>query len=131
MVHTWGGPDIASSSTSSTSPSSPQLTPQPTLPNFDQFIITRFSPLTWALASNAQFNPKDALSKHVLTEAAWLQKAIYSKTGEAYLRWLREVELVGMGMGQGDVESYVGALGRLDAKGFRSYFLGLVQRGKG
>ena len=65
-----------------------------------------------------------------MAEAAGLQKAIYAKTGEAYVRWLREVELVGMGMGQGDVEAYVEALRRLDAKAFRGYFQGLVQRGK-
>ena len=37
---------------------------------------------------------------------------------------------MGMGMGQGDVEAYVEALRRLDAKAFRGYFQALVQRGK-
>ncbi|KMU73343.1 KapM [Coccidioides immitis RMSCC 3703] len=71
---------------------------------------------------NPSFNPKDAQAKQVLGEAAALQKIIYLKTGPEYVRWLRETELPGMGMGPDLVNEYVGSLEMLDIKGFRQFF---------
>lgn len=85
-------------------------------------MITRFSPLCWALPMNASFNPKDPQAKMVLGEAAALQKTIYMKTGPEYIEWLRSTELPGMGMGPDLVEEFVGSLERLDGKGFRQFF---------
>ncbi|KAL8892335.1 MAG: hypothetical protein Q9215_000734 [Flavoplaca cf. flavocitrina] len=118
MVMTWGGPDI-------------QLgNPQPTLPGFDRFMIERFSPLCWSLPSQANFDPKDAQGKQAMGEAAGLQKAIYTKTGEQYLDFLRTSELSSMGMDAGTVEEYLSALSNSDAKTFKQYFQNLVQRSK-
>ncbi|KAG8526816.1 uncharacterized protein KY384_008245 [Bacidia gigantensis] len=122
MVSTWGGPDIV-----------PQLpTTKPgTLPNgegksrlegFDQFMMTRFSPLCWAIPSNSYFDSKDAQGRQVLTEAAALQKAIYSKCGQDYSTYLRNIELSGMGMNNQSIEEYLNALNSMDLRGFQQYF---------
>ncbi|KAI1951540.1 pre-tRNA nuclear export protein [Ophidiomyces ophidiicola] len=124
MSSMWGGPDIVqpSASTNGSIPS------QPALPGFTHFMITRFSPLCWALPMNSSFNPKDAQAKHVLGEAATLQKTIYSKTGPEYVRWLRETELPGIGMGFDLINEYVGSLETQDVKGFRQFFQAFIQR---
>ncbi|KAL8766119.1 MAG: hypothetical protein Q9209_007017 [Squamulea sp. 1 TL-2023] len=118
MVITWGGPDIQSGS------------PQPSLPGFDRFMMERFSPLCWSLPSQPNFDAKDAQGKQAMAEAAGLQKAIYTKTGEEYLNFLRTTELSRMGMDVGIVDEYLRALSTSDAKTFKQYFQNLVQRSK-
>ncbi|KAI4245676.1 MAG: hypothetical protein L6R42_010133, partial [Xanthoria sp. 1 TBL-2021] len=76
------------------------------------------------------FDPKDAQGKQAMGEAAGLQKAIYTKTGEQYLNFLRTSELSGMGMDAGTVDEYLRALSSSDAKTFKQYFQNLVQRSK-
>ena len=122
MVMTWGGPDILSQSLSQGNGVIHEARPQPTLPGFDHFMMTRFSPLSWAIPSNSNFNSNDAQGKQVLGEAASLQKAIHAKTGQEYLSWLREVELRETGMDSSTVEEYIRALCTLDVKGFRHFF---------
>ena len=117
MSNVWGGPDLVQP------PNNGNVTPQSAaLPGFRHFMITRFSPLCWALPMNASFNPKDPQAKMVLGEAAALQKTIYMKTGPEYIEWLRGSELPGMGMGPDLVGEFVGSLERLDGKGFRQFF---------
>ena len=122
MVLTWGGPDIMPMSNST------QVSPVPNgevkhkLQGFDRFMITRFSPLCWAIPSHSNFDTKDAQAKQVLTEAAALQKAIYSKSGQEYLTYLRTVELRSMGMDSGSIETYINSLSSMDLKGFQQYF---------
>ncbi|KAL9014277.1 MAG: hypothetical protein Q9173_001060 [Seirophora scorigena] len=118
MVLIWGGPDIQAGN------------PQPSLPGFDRFMMERFSPLCWALPSQPSFDPKDAQGRQAMGEAAGLQKAIYTKTGEEYLSFLKMTELSSMGMDAGTVDEYVRALSTADAKGFKQYFQALVQRSK-
>ncbi|KAI9817832.1 MAG: pre-tRNA nuclear export protein [Pycnora praestabilis] len=148
MSALWGGPDIIpqlpfdsqqpphkNSSSSSSPPPLPSLSlintapnPTPTLPGFDHFMITRFSPLCWALPTHPSFNPKDPQAKQALSEIAALQRVIYAKTGQAFVSWLREVELRGMGV-EGEVaEEYLRALGGLDGRGFKAFFQGFVGR---
>ncbi len=122
MVMTWGGPDVVSQPLSQGNGVVAEARPQPSLPGFDRFMMTRFSPLSWAIPSNSNFNSKDAQGKQVLGEAAGLQKAIHAKTGQEYLTWLREVELREMGMDSGTIEEYLRALCDLDVKGFRHFF---------
>lgn len=55
-------------------------------------------------------------------EAAGLQKAIYTKTGQEYLTWLREMELRGMGMDEVTINEYLNALITSDPKKFRKFF---------
>ncbi|KAL2014578.1 hypothetical protein VTN00DRAFT_2103 [Thermoascus crustaceus] len=122
MASSWGGPDIAPD------PSNGVTTAQPALPGFSQFMITRFSPLCWALPTTPTFNPKDAQARQVLAEAGGLQRTIYAKTGAEYAEYLRTRELPGMGMGADLIEEYLNALGRLDMKGFRQFFQSFIQR---
>lgn len=122
MISTWGGPDLQVQPPSKGNGGIIHSTAQPTLPGFDQFMMTRFSPLCWAVPSNPNFNPKDAQGRQVLGEAAGLQKAIYAKTGQEYLTWLRNVELRGMGMDSGIIDEYLRALCNFDLKGFRNFF---------
>lgn len=117
MVSTWGGPDVVYDAGSVPNGVNTQK-----LEGFDQFMMSRFSPLCWALPSNPSFDSKDAQGKQVLNEAALLQKAIYSKTGQAYLTYLREIELSGMGMSSDIIEEYLGALTTSDSRGFQVYF---------
>lgn len=118
MSSLWGGADVAPA------PNHPTpVTPQPdALPGFAQFMITRFSPLCWALPMTASFNSKDAQAKQALGEAAVLQKTIYMKTGAEYSEWLRHTELPGIGMGEPLIDEYLGTLERLDVKAFRQFF---------
>ncbi|KAK9593905.1 pre-tRNA nuclear export protein [Aspergillus fumigatus] len=122
MSSSWGGPDVIAEASNGTPPS------QAPLPGFGQFMITRFSPLCWALPSTPSFNSKDAQAKQVLAEAGGLQRTIYAKTGMEYLTYLRDRELPGMGMGGELIEEFVGALSRLDLKGFRQFFPSFIQR---
>ncbi|MCJ1286650.1 pre-tRNA nuclear export protein [Xylographa opegraphella] len=114
MVNSWGGPDIQNTGIAQTA--------QPSLPGFDRFMMERFSPLCWALPSIPAFNPKDAQGRQVLGEAAGLQRAIYAKTGQEYLTWLRDMELRRMGMNNATIDEYLNALCTFDAKGFRQFF---------
>ena len=117
MSNVWGGPDVINPS------SNGNMSPQgAAVPGFTNFMITRFSPLCWALPMTPTFNSKDAQAKLVLGEAAALQKVIYSKTGPEYIEWLRTNELPGMGMGHELINEYVGSLEKLDLKGFRHFF---------
>ena len=121
MVGVWGGPDVVPTSQQQTD-RAPSNTAHPSLPGFDQFMITHFSPLCWAILSNPDFTPKDAQGKQALGEAAILQKTIFTKAGQSYLTYLRDAELRNMGMGDDSINEYLNALGGLDAKGFRQFF---------
>lgn len=122
MVNTWGGPDIQAQAAAS---QGNNLAPPATIPQlhgFDRFIMTEFSPICWALATHPNFSSQDAQTRQVLGEAAGLQKAIYAKTGDKYLAWLRDYELSGMGMDSVSIEQYLRALSTSDVKGFRKFF---------
>ena len=95
---------------------------KPRLEGFDQFMMTRLSPLGWAIPINPNFDSNDAQGKQVLGEAAALQKAIYSKTGQDYIHYLRNVQLSRMGMDATQTENYLNALCNMDSKGFQQYF---------
>lgn len=122
MGTSWGGPDIAPGAANSASST------QTALPGFGSFMITRFSPLCWALPTTPTFNPKDAQAKQVLAEAGGLQRTIYCKTGIEYADYLRNRELPGMGMGSELTEEFLTALSQLDMKGFRQFFPSFIQR---
>lgn len=113
MANAWGGSETANNG----------ATAQHAIPGFNQFMFTRFSPLTWALPSSAGFNPKDGQTRAVLQEAGGLQQSIYHKAGAEYIEYLRSQELPGMGMGPDLIGEYLNALTQLDLKGFRSFFL--------
>lgn len=116
MGGAWGGPDIAPGATNGAA------TTQTALPGFGGFMISRFSPLCWALPATPSFNSKDAQAKQVLAEAGGLQRIIYCKTGIEYADYLRNQELPGMGMGADLIEEFLSALTQLDLKGFRQFF---------
>ena len=123
MCGVWGGPDTVAS-------------PQPNgagspaaMAGFDQFMMTRFSPLCWAGPSNSNFNSKDGQARLVLNEAGSLQKTIYLKLGDQYLTWLRDTELRGMGMGDAMINEYLQKLSTSDMKTFRSFFAKFIAQG--
>ena len=125
MVATWGGPDVVAQVPYQSGAPANKVTNGDAfykLEGFDQFMMTRFSPLCWALPSNPAFDAKDAQGKQALAEAAGLQKAIYTKTGQEYLTYLRDVELSRMGMNSGIIEEYLQNLCNSDVKGFQNYF---------
>lgn len=110
MANAWGGSESPNAS-------------QHAIPGFNQFMFTRFSPLSWTLPSSSGFNPKDGQTRQVLQEAGGLQYSIYSKAGTEYVEYLRAQELPGMGMGPDLVIEYLNALTQSDLKGFRNFFL--------
>ena len=122
MIATWGGPDKVAQTSNIRNGANTGGASKIQLQGFDQFMMTRFSPLCWSLPSNPSFDCKDAQGKLVLGEAALLQKAIYSKTGQDYLKYLQTVELSGMGMDASSIEEYLSALTGMDQKGFQKYF---------
>lgn len=128
MVFTWGGPDLQLQSPAIGDGHASYRSPQPKLTGFDRFMMTTFSPTCWAIPSNPSFDPKDAQGKQVLGEAAALQKAIYTKTGQEYLTWLRDAELSGMGMDSVTIDEYLRALCTSDTKEFQHFFKDLVLR---
>lgn len=122
MVSTWGGPDRVSEDQSQRSGALSNGHQQTKLEGFDQFTMTRFSPLCWGIPSNPNFDPKDAQGKQALSEAAVLQKTIYTKVGSEYLAWLENTELSGMGMDRPARDEYLNALISMDVKTFQTYF---------
>lgn len=119
MVSTWGGPDVIPQAGP---PVANGAAPQK-LDGFDGFMLTRLSPLCWALPANSNFDAKDAQGRIVLFEAASLQKAIYAKLGDEYKTYLQNIELPGMKWNSNMIEAYLGALvGMLDTKSFQQYF---------
>ncbi|KAI9823936.1 MAG: pre-tRNA nuclear export protein [Thelocarpon impressellum] len=129
MASQWGGPDLITlpGSVATTANNGPTAS-TPGLPGFSNFMITRFSPVCWALPTNPAFNAKDAQARGVLGEVAALQRTIYAKTGEEFLVYLSEVWFPGMQLGKEAGDEYVRALEQRDAKGFRQFFLAFVQR---
>ena len=122
MVLTWGGPDVVAIPKNPRASTGTDGESKVKLQGFDHFMITRFSPLCWGIPSNASFDSKDAQGKQVLSEAAGLQKAIYHKTGDEYLNYLRNVELSGMGMDTATMEAYLTAISTMDQKAFQQFF---------
>ncbi|KAK7900865.1 pre-tRNA nuclear export protein [Exophiala xenobiotica] len=126
MCTVWGGPDVVAANGQV---SGTVTGPQPALPGFDQFMITRFSPLCWGLPTNPSFNSKDAQARQALSEAAGLQKTIYTKTGQQYLSWLQENELRTMGMNDTMINEYLQKLTTLDPKAFKAFFAKFIAQG--
>jgi exportin-T len=124
MCIAWGGADIPN-------PASNPQDPAPSLPGFDQFMMTRFSALTWKVMTSSVFDPKNPQANRVLGEIAVLQQAILAKTGRAYLTWLRETELRGLGLPQQTIDDYSNALVTTDGKAFKNYLLRFLQAARG
>jgi exportin-T len=129
MCSIWGGPDIAGPAAPTSA--APSLQPSFSLPGFDRFMMTRFSPLCWAVPMNRAFNPKDAQARQVLAEAALLQKTIYIKTGQEYLSWLRDDELTKTGMPAEMITEYLRNLVELDQRAFKAFFQHFIAKGGG
>ena len=122
----WGGPDVISM----TGQANANATgPQPVLNGFDQFMMDRFSPLCWALPTNASFNNKDAQARQALSEAANLQKTIYTKLGQQYLIWVKEKELRSMGISDILVNDYVEKLATMELKAFKMFVPKFIAQG--
>lgn len=126
MCMVWGGNDVVAG----------QLTADMTqavqqeLPGFKQFMMTRFSPLCWAMPSNPNFNPKDGQSRQVLQEAGGLQKVLYAKIGDDYITYLRNTELPTVGLQGGPMmEEFFQKLKTLDLKSWKSWFAKFVSSG--
>jgi exportin-T len=132
MVSAWGGPDIPLPTNihgGIEPPSSPtNIPPQPVLPGFDQFVITRFSPLSWSIPVTPGFKIHDPVSRQLVADIAQMQQEILKKTGTVYLVAL-EQELRAMGAGDGDVAIYVEKL-RGNGKGFKDFLVNFLGRGR-
>lgn len=122
MTSVWGGPDIKDP----TNNSSP---PQPSLPGFDGFMLSRFSALTWQIMSASTFNPKEANANRELAEIAILQQLILAKTGQQYLKWTRDTELRNLGANDAMIDEYLHALITKDSKAFKVFLQSFLQRG--
>ncbi|KAF2234306.1 Xpo1-domain-containing protein [Viridothelium virens] len=131
MCLTWGGPDVSSSYSKPNTTQPKATVSSPNLPGFDNFMLSRFSPLTWALLSSPSFNAKDPQARQVLGEIANLQQNILVKTGDQYLTWLKDVELKNLGVGPDVVEEYLRALAGMDMKAFRGFLTAFVGRARG
>ena len=131
MTSVWGGPDVSLPQVPNTSEQPKQNgvfdAPQPALPGFDTFAVSRFSPLAWIVPSSPAFKSKDPQYRSFITEIASLQEIILRKTGQMFIDELRR-QLGGMGASAADIDRYVIAL--LDqAKSTRGY--GQRDDGKG
>lgn len=121
MTLVWGGPDIKD-------PASNTASPQPSLPGFDDFLLSRFSALTWQIMSAQGFDAKDANANRVLQEIAILQQTILSRTGQKYLTWLKDVELKPRGASDAAIDDYLRALLTKDQKAFKGFLQSFLQR---
>jgi exportin-T len=130
IVSVWGGPDVPllPNVNGVDLPSSPvNIPPQPVLPGFDQFVINRFSPLSWAIPATPGFKVQDPTSRQLVADIAQMQQEILKKTGTAYLVAL-EQELRTMGASSQDVALYLDKL-RGDAKAFKDFMVSFLGRG--
>ncbi|KAF2399457.1 Xpo1-domain-containing protein [Trichodelitschia bisporula] len=118
MTSVWGGPDIPLSAQ--------DQAPAPLLPGFDAFAIQRFSPLSWAIPSSANFKVQDPAVRNLVHEIANLQQEIMKKTGSMYAEALR-TELRSMGLGDADIDVYLQTL-RGDQKAFREFMVKFLGR---
>ncbi|KAK6001603.1 hypothetical protein QM012_002934 [Aureobasidium pullulans] len=123
MTQVWGGPDL----TIPIPPGAAQVA-APTVPGFDTFIMSRFSPLTWALITQPSFQPKDAQARSYLTEAATLQWTILRKCGAAYATHLRGSEMSGLGLQGPIIDEYIKHLEAKDKLDFKKFFIQFVQQ---
>ncbi|KAF2192772.1 Xpo1-domain-containing protein [Zopfia rhizophila CBS 207.26] len=134
MTTVWGGPDKIGPGANGSTPTSP-ITAQAPLPGFDDFAVTRFSPLAWSIPGSPGFNVKDAQARQVLQEVAGLQAEILKKVGESYVERLKE-ELRGMGASDEMVQEYLRVLaGAIEnpkkEKEWRNFFVQFVSRAGG
>ena len=126
MCMVWGGPDVVPGQI----PVDVNQSQQPELPGFKHFMMTRFSPLCWAMPSNPNFNPKDGQSRQVLMEAAALQKTIFAKNGEGYIAYLRDTELPTVGLQGGPMmDDFFVKLRTMETKAWKSWFAKFVSSG--
>ena len=126
MCVTWGGPDVIGVGGQPNG-----NTAQPAMAGFDQFMISRFSPLSWAMASNSNFSRQDATARQVLQEAAGLQKTLYQKNGQNYISWLRDNELRSMGMSDTMIDEFLGTLSSAEMKQYKTFFARFVAQAGG
>ena len=129
MCTIWGGPGVVAPPKGQHVNGSVNMASQAALPGFDQFMITRFSPLCWALPTSSTFNAKDAQARQTLSEAAAMQKTIYQKTGDTYLSYLKENELRNMGMDDSMISDYLNKLATLDLRNWKVYWSKFVSQG--
>lgn len=126
MCMVWGGSDVVAGQLTADMTQASQQE----LPGFKQFMMSRFSPLCWAMPSNPNFNPKDGQSRQVLQEAGGLQKVIYAKIGDDYITYLRDTELPTVGLQGGPMmEDFFSKLKTLDLKSWKSWFAKFVSSG--
>lgn len=130
MTSVWGGPDKIGPAANNT-PTSPIAAPE-TLPGFDNYVVERFSPLTWAVPASSGFNSKDAQAKQVLQELASLQAEIVKKVGQPYVERLKS-ELAGMNSGQDVIDQYLRTLagafeGFQKEKAWKVFFTEFIER---
>ena len=153
MTAVWGGPNVVLPQVPNATISAQQQNgaieaPQPALPGFDAFVVSRFSPLVWTVPSSPGFKSKNPQARTFITEIATLQETILRKTGQMYIDELRR-QLGGMGASQNDIERYVAALvdqtrsgkrygQQEDGKGvkgamtgFRAFLVNFLDRGGG
>ena len=126
----WGGPDVVEqASPASKRPATSDANrsdvakASAALPGFNNFMLERFTTVCWALPTNPSFNPRDAQARQVMGEIASLQTTIYSKTGDEFIRYLKEIIFPSLRLEEGAVKDYLGALQSRDVKSFKQYFL--------
>ncbi|KAI9798068.1 MAG: pre-tRNA nuclear export protein [Piccolia ochrophora] len=135
MSLAYGGPDIVKlPGAEPLPPSSPTAngaavaSNNTSLPGFSRFMIERFTPVSWTFPATLTFNPKDAQARQVLGEAATLQRTIFAKTGEDFVRYLREVWFPSLRLSEDRVVEFLQALESRDPRGFKTFFLEFIQR---
>ena len=121
MVAVWGGPDI--------SPNDPSAIPAPLIPGFDNFVLTRFSPLSWAMPANPDFKPRDPIARQVIGEVAIMQLQIFKKTGQQYLETLKS-QLQNMGVDEAGTQEYLRQITSLDERAFRNFVINFITKAR-
>lgn len=126
MVEAWGGPDVFSPSRTNNANTA---APSPSLPGFDNFMISRFSPLTWSVMTNPSFHPKEPTTAKVVQEIATLQQAILTKTGAAYITSLQQKELPDIGLQPAVIEEYLRSIATMNGREFKLWLTKFLQQG--
>lgn len=124
MLQIWG-PGIVSPG-GGDSGFEPNYNASSPVPGFTEFTMQHVSRLTWEVPTGNEFNSRNAQMRSVLGDLGIVQHTIYTVHGPAYLQFLSQQYLPGIGLPQQYVEEYLSKLQSSDTKAFKTFYIQFI-----